>query len=241
MNLRPLPALLTSLALSACVGSVDANSLGNGNGNGDGVHEDELAGADAAPPPVDYTITIPPELAEIELGGQWSYVATVSSESFAGPLTLSLVGALPTWDVSYSPAETIDLANDQSVEVIMTVTIPTDGEAGAAALAFTVDGELGSRSATGNINVADRVTLGIPDGTGGDGNHFGGVVKVRAGTEIVILNRDTTVHRIHAKPHQDVGMEQGDSYILNYDRAGTESAYCHIHGPNTGVLKFEIE
>lgn len=248
MLARQLPVLLASLALSACgVGTLDTvgGPVGEGEdeprGNDPGGDEDVVGAADAAPEVKDYALTVSPPLGEIELGDQMSFTATLSSDNYAGPVSLNLSGALPSWEVTYSPSQTIDLVEDQITDVLVTITVPTNGDAGSGALSFALDGELGPRTGTASLDVANQVTVAIPAGAGQGGHGIGGNIAVRQGTNVVILNNDSTPHRIHADPHQDGEMGQGESYVLSYDRAGNESAYCHSHGENTGVLLISVE
>lgn len=244
---RSLPFVLASFALTACVGTLDqgVGTVGDddpmGGGGGGGGDDEEVAAADAAPEPEDYALVVSPALGEIDLGDQMSFTATVSSDNYAGPVTLELSGALPSWEITYSPSQTLSLLEDQSTQVVITITVPTNGDAGSGTLAFALDGELGTRASSAALNVANRVTVGIAAGAGEGGHGLGGAIAIKPGTDLVIVNNDTINHRIHAEPHQEGSMGTGESYTLNYDNGGNEVAYCHIHGENTGVLQISVE
>jgi hypothetical protein len=228
MYQRTLLSLLAPFAFAAC----GVGTLSGPTGGGDdmmGGDDDIVAAADATPITVEYSLAVTPAIGEINLGEQMSFTATVSSENFAGPVTLDLAGALADWDVTYEPFQTLSLAENQSIDVIVTVTVPTNGTAGAGALAFNLDGELGTRNANSTMTVADRVRIAIIPGNGGglpllDVN---GDVPVRVGTELVIANEDTSPHRIHSDPHQGAPMNQGESYIMYINDPGRVDTYCH--------------
>lgn len=235
MHLRQVPLLIASFAFPACVGSLEDGSGVGGGGGGDDVGDADAGTVET----VNYEMEVTPALGEIELGQQVSFTAEISSENFAGPVTLDLVGALDTWEVLYTPSQTIDLAANQTASVVVSLQVPTNGVAGTGALTFALSGELGTRAGNAQMNVANQITFAIPAGAG-EGNHnMAGAMLVREGTNLIWTNNDTIEHQIHSSPHGD-SFGPGASYSFAAE-LGTEEAYCHDHAGGSGTLTIMVE
>lgn len=243
MHQRSFLYLLAPFAFAACgVGTVDTvDTVDNDTQSGGGGDDIALGEADATPIVREYSVEVTPSLGEIDLGSQMSFTATVSSENYAGTVNLDLSGAMPDWDISYSPSQSLTLAENESVDVIVTLTVATNGTPGAGDLAFAVDGDLGTRTANSTLNVANRLRFAIEAGSG-NGPHGGlsGDYPIRLDTEIVIANEDQSIHRIHSDPHQAGDMGLGEAYVFYMTETGTTKAYCHEHA-NTGEITFRVE
>lgn len=95
--------------------------------------------------------------------------------------------------------------------------------------------------------MADAYTFAIGSGTG-TGAHFGamsgGLLRLRAGSTLKILNSDGTGHRIHAGggvfPHQDNTMGPGESYTVTV-ADGSDTFYCHDHGQGMGEVNVNAQ
>jgi plastocyanin len=131
----------------------------------------------------------------------------------------------------------------------MEVTIPPNGEAATTArpLAINATGAAGGQSATASIQVANEYTFPITAGTG-IGAHFGamsgGLLRLRAGSTLKILNSDTIGHRIHAGggvfDHQGATMAPGASYTVTV-ADGSDTFYCHDHGQGQGEVNVNAQ
>jgi len=199
------------------------------------------AAADATPIAREYSLNVTPSLADMNLGEEMTFTATVSSENYAGTVDLALTGVMEDWAVSYLPSQTVTLAENQSVDVTISITVPTNGAYGEGALAFALNGDLGLRNASSTLTVSNKLMLTIEPGTGGD-NHTSltGTIPMRADTEVIIMNNDNMEHQIHSDPHGDP-FNTGESHIIYNNNAGEVDAYCHIHGRGTGEITFNVQ
>lgn len=237
------------LAAGCTVGDLSGGTPDPGSGPDAGPGDQPQADAapnapDAAPP--DYALTLAPSTAAIELGQEYVFTVSLSSERFAGPVTLAATGAPDSWNVTFAPSETIDLPLDGSAIATMTVQVPSDAEAAIADVVLTATADPGERSATGAVTVANQLTVAIADGVA-DGQHaFPGLATVRLGAAIRILNTDGTAHRIHSNndnagfPHQEDTMATGEAYEFTLNRTGQFDYYCHVHDVQAGVGAFRV-
>jgi len=245
MHLRHLPIILASFAFAACVGTLDSglengggSDTGGGGGGGGGGGED-VGTPDAGVTITNYEMTVDPALGEINLGDQVSFTAAISSENFTGPVTLDLVGALDSWDVVYTPSQTVNLLPNEITNVVVSVVVPTNAEAGGSALTFALSGELGTRQGNAQVNVANQILFDIPNGTGTGDHGFSGALQVRSGVSLVFTNSDTMGHRIHSDPHGvEFGPGGSDTIVVT---SSTTEAYCHDHAGGSGKIDILVQ
>ncbi|MCP4446190.1 MAG: hypothetical protein GY811_12715 [Myxococcales bacterium] len=144
---------------------------------------------------------------------------------------MDLVGALEGCDVVYTPAQTVNLEENEVTSVIVSVAVPTNAQPGTGALTLTLSGALATRAGNAQMNVANQVTFDIAAGAGDHG--FAGALVVRQGTRLVFSNSDSIAHRIHSDPH---GGDFGPGQTYSYEaKSGTKEAYCHNHSEGSGT------
>lgn len=177
----------------------------------------------------------------MNLGEQTQFTARVSSDDFSGPVELSLGGVPNSWDVRFSPSNSFDLSAGQSVDVRVTVSVPTNAEATNANISFEVSGDLGDRSANASLSVANQVIMSFRRGSGSGDHGIGGTLNLRQGAKLVIVNDDSINHEVHAKVHQNGPMGPGGSYTLSYPRSTNDEVYCHTHGRGTGLIRVNVQ
>ena len=209
--------------------------------------------ADAAPPP-DYAITVSPPLGAIKLAESTEFTVAVQPEhGFTGDVTLTVTGALPSWQVEFLPSPVISVGAGGVATATIKVTVPSDGEVaadgtGISTLTVQAEAAPGPRSQDVSVNVENLFVVSIPNGTGGNAVHpFPGTARIRMGAAFSILNADGTPHRIHSDsggagfPHQDALMSQGEAYTVNITSTGDYRYYCHAHGEGTGVGRIVVQ
>ncbi len=234
------------LALAGCNVGVVQQGPGGGSGGADAGQQPEpdaeASSADAAPP--DYALIVPQTPVELSLGQRAELSLQLSSERFAGPVSLSADGFPESWTVTFEPSNVVTLIADRTTTVIVRIEVPSDGEAGTATLNVTADAAPGIRTGSAAVDVANELTIVIGAGTG-DGNHaFPENLQVRIGTTVTFLNADGSAHRIHSGNeaagfvHQDDDMNQGQSYSFSFTAPGAFGYYCHIHEQEAGIGSF---
>lgn len=237
--------LVPIAVLAAC--DVGSALPGPGGDDDDDPGADAAVSVDAAPVPA-YTVALDPPTATTELGTEVTYIVTVGATDFSGPVTLAATGLPASWTVTFTPA-TIDAVDGGTAASEMKIVIPPNGDAVATGQTLTVETTAapGAHTATASLTVANAYTFAISTGTG-IGAHFGamsgGLLRLRAGSTLKILNSDGTGHRIHAGggvfPHQDNVMAQGESYtVIVAD--GSDTFYCHTHGQGTGEVNVNAQ
>jgi plastocyanin len=195
-----------------------------------------------------YRLSVAPPTAETALGTEVTYTIAVDATDFSGPVALSLSGAPASWNATITPAM-VDVLDGSTVTATLRIVIPPNGAAATAGQALAIDAAAspGAQSAQAMLTVADEYTFPIASGTG-TGAHWGamsgGLLRVREGTTLKILNSDTIGHRIHAGGgvfnHQGATMAPGASYTVTVE-AGSDTFYCHDHGQGSGEVNINAQ
>jgi hypothetical protein len=185
------------------------------------------------------------------LGTETSIEADLEATGgFAGPVTLTLTGAPPTWNVAV-PGAPIDLATNGTAFVTIVVTIPPNGATAPTGQTLTVHATAASISSTGSTSlvVANEFIVPIALGTGA-GAHWGALagttIHLNVGVTLSIRNDDTIPHRVHTNggivgfPHQQSDLLQGDSFV-NVLGAGSDYFSCHDHGDDAGIVNLVMD
>jgi len=174
------------------------------------------------------------------LGTTSDLALTLTSQSYAGGVTLSAEGLPASWVGTFDPPGTIDLAANGTAYPTLHVAVPSNGEATTATITVraTPTGPAGPpETATAGIIVQNEFVIVIAAGTGTGDHHFPLSTLLRPGTRLTWRNDDTTVpHIIHGNgfiPHQADGPGLGYSVVL--PDPGQDTYYCHSHGTDTGV------
>ena len=256
---RLLPALL-SLSLAACVGTIDGVPGGDPDPNGVDAGPGGGGGADAGPgapdaAPATYSLSVSPGNASLTLGTDADFEVTVVSDRFVGPVTLSAANFPDSWQVSFSPSETVNLAANGTAAVTMSVVVPSDAEAMTALVQVSGDADGGiTKQAAISLAVANEYIVAIPAGTGGGSHPFPGTLDTLLGATVIFVNYDGSQHRIHSDgdangfPHQSsAGMapapgdgSPGGTYEVTVTRASSTQYYCHEHGAGSNVGRLSV-
>ena len=198
-----------------------------------------------------FRIAAIPPTKSTSLGIRTTLAINVVSTSYAGPLTVTATGAPASWLVEF-PAPAISIAAGENINIIVNVTVPSNGPAAPSGqtLTFQVTGGDVVKTVTAQLNVANEYVLAIPAGTGADGAHwtraYSSPLLLKSGVTLVIRNDDIIPHRVHTNasitgfPHQLVDMEPGSSvsYVMG---DGSDVIYCHNHLPSTGELTITMQ
>ncbi|KAB2904392.1 MAG: hypothetical protein F9K40_06965 [Kofleriaceae bacterium] len=250
-SLRPGRVLLLALPLAGLLlGGCEVGLQGGGPGGGDdqGGDDDVPADVDARVLMPSYRLSVAPPSVSTALGTEVTYTVAVDATDFSGPVQLAAAGLPESWNVTITPA-TVDVIDGATVTATVTIVIPPNGEAAEAGLALAIDATAapGAESAEAMITVANAYTFPIASGTG-TGAHWGamagGLLRLREGTRLEILNSDSIGHRIHAGggvfDHQGATMAPGASYTVTV-AAGSDTFYCHDHGQGTGEVNINAQ
>lgn len=250
-SFRPRRTLLLATSLvGLALGGCEVGMTG-GPGGGD----DDQGGDDDVPADIDartlmpsYRLSIAPPAASTALGTEVTYTIAVDATDFSGPVDLVAAGAPANWNVTITPAQ-VNVLDGSTVTATMRIVIPPNGDAATTgrALAINATAAPGAQSASAMITVANEYTFPIAAGTG-TGAHWGsmsgGLLRVREGTTLKILNSDSIGHRIHAGggvfDHQGATMGPGASYTVTV-AAGSDTFYCHDHGQGTGEVNINAQ
>lgn len=239
---RWLLVLALATPLAACtVGDITGG--GGGDDTGDDVGGDPTTAPDAAPPP-DYALSMSPPMIATTLGTESRYTLTLTSDRYAGPVDLVVTGMPASWTVTMEPAE-VSLSYDGTATVDLIVTVPTNGEAGAAAIAVEATAGPGVRTTSGLIEVENKLIVTIPAGAGTGPHQFPGRIDLKLGAVLSIVNGDTIGHRVHSDggagfPHQPATMGPGAAYTVTPGDLGQYRFYCHDHGEGRGVTNLVV-
>jgi hypothetical protein len=141
----------------------------------------------------------------------------------------------------------ITLASNAYGVALLTVSVPSDGDAGMATFDITAQAGANTVHASADLNVANEYIVTIADGTGSGDHHFPTFLQLRVGAKLRILDDDSLVpHQIHADggggfAHQNGDMTQGQEYDITTTSASTTSQfYCHDHGTGSGLSQVNI-
>ncbi len=216
---------------------------GSGTDVGGGAAVDPDA-PDAAPMPEvvppSFALTAVTPGAELELGSRSELELSVSSQNFAGPVTLSAANMAEGWTVSFDPA-VIEVPLDGVATATLIVETATDAEAATRIVEVRADGAPGPSVVNVQLDVANQVIIPITGGTGAGAHSFPDRTAIRVGTTVIFRNDDGAEHRIHAGaddeglPHQEGSMKQGESYVATITAEGSFRYYCHEHEVGAGV------
>lgn len=251
-SLRPTRSRLLVTALAGlALGGCEVGITGGPGGGGDddiGGGDDDVPGIDARQLQPSYRLSIAPPTASTALGTEVSYTVAVDATDFSGPVDLVAAGAPASWNVTITPAQ-VNVLDGSTVTATVRIVIPPNGEAATTgrALAINATAAPGAQSASAMLTVANEYTFPIAAGTG-TGAHWGsmsgGLLRVREGTTLRILNSDTTGHRIHAGggvfDHQGATMAPGAAYTVTV-AAGSDTFYCHDHGQGMGEVNINAQ
>ncbi len=248
-------SLSSIFGLAGCLGGAFTS---HGPGGGDDTHNP--GDADAAPvhnpgspdaaagPPPAYAIAVDPPMASLTLGETKSFDITISSQNgFAGDVTLAAAGIPATWQVTFSPAATVTVPANGTMQATVDVKIPTDAMAGDAMLNVSATASIGPQMAPpATITVTPELIIHIPtNALNAATDAFGGQIPVRfvsPGTTITWVNDDSVAHRIHADningfDHEPNDMGPGGgTYSVQVTGPGTYQYHCHIHPQMTGEI-----
>jgi hypothetical protein len=242
---RILLALLLSLPLAACTAGDITGGAGGDDSSGDDSSGDDVAGGpDAAV--ADFSIALSPTQQATTLGTETRYTVTLDSSNFSGAVTLAATGVPESWNATFEPSPTVNMALDGTTTATLVVTVPSDAIASNASIGVTASGAPGTRASTGALQVANEYILDIPDGTKNNLHPFPTELQLRLGVTLRIRTLDTQApHRIHSDggvgfPHQDTSMTAGQEYDVQPGESGAFRFYCHDHGEGLGATNLTI-
>jgi cysteine-rich repeat protein len=177
-------------------------------------------------------------------------VTLTSTGGFTGPVTLTgaAVNAqsapIPGWTVAFNNA-TVTVPPDGSVDVVATLTIPSENRGLQGTLKIDAASTLAPQSVSSQVTALNQVSLPVTM-TGGLCVYSGvmGQTKVTVGTKLRMVNKGTDNMIFHADangsgvPHQNTagtGTLANGAYENNITAAGGAfNWYCHSPGPNPG-------
>lgn len=243
-NTKTLISFLAAafLAIGCQVGGDLGDPSTPDGSNPDGSNPDNPDPTPVEPPDFTFTVLSTPT-ASLTLGNQADFEFELTSKhGFAGPVTLTAEGVPASWNIQFTPGDTINVPADGVVSGVVSVVIPTTAEAlTAQAISLKANGTPGLRDGQVSVDVANQLVMDLAAGTGEGIHPFLAAVDVRVGTTIVFQNSDTTAHRIHGGdgdvgfPHQQGQIAPGSTYeaTITGARNGIEF-YCHEHGKSAG-------
>ena len=186
-------------------------------------------------------------------------MATVTlrgSGGFGGAVTLagSVVNAqnaqIPGWTVAFNNTN-VTVPADGSVDVVATLTIPSDNRVPGAGAAPKIDGvlkidatsSLGAKTITTPVSALNQVSLNV---TMNGGlcvySAVTGLTKVTVGTKVRMVNKGTDPMIFHSDGNATIGLPHQNTATttavnVSYDNtiltAGANFGwYCHSPGPN---------
>jgi len=226
--------LASALSLPACVGAIDGVDL--------------PATAANFEPGEPMAVSISPAAQAIRLAEDTTFSIQIDANSYNGDLALAIPSAPPSWDISFSE-DVQSVTEGETVEILVTVSVPTNGEAGDQNINISLDAGDLALSVDAAVTVEDLLVVPIQNDTG-VGTHVFPSMMVRQGTLVRFENIDGTRHTIHAAngeagfPHQPApgmdpsaapGVTAGGNYDVTLTAAGNFQFYCHDHGPGRGM------
>jgi plastocyanin len=229
----PAPVRIVAIVLAAFAASPAMAS-------GDFIFGDDFESSFVCPagPTPAITGAISPASISTSLGTQNRYLVKVYSCGYSGTVTLTPNGAPASWTLAVDPPSKSLALNGVAVAQL-TVTVPTDGDAGLHAV--TVDAAASGANTVplnANLDVAKEYAIHFaPDGTGVGMHAFlPALLTVKVGTKLRFISDDSTAtHNIHAAnglPHQSVGtyLTQGQEYdIIPASPVESAQVNCHSH------------
>ena len=181
------------------------------------------------------------------LGTVHRYLVKTRACSASGTVTLGQSGGPASWVRTLDPG-VLSIADGATGVALLTVTVPTNADAGQATLDLTATHSADTTNGSVSLNIANEWILHFaPDGTGSDASlHvFPPSLVIKVGATIRLVSDDTSAtHVIHADgggglAHQNVaaGLSAGQEYdmLLTAPTSATGHIYCHSH-PGTPTL-----
>jgi len=222
----PCARTLLLAGLSATMTSVCAPAAG-----ADFVFGEDFEGVPACG--TGFVVQATPQERSTSLGTQSRFFVKTRDCGSGGTVTLSAVSAPDPLDITFDPPSATLAAGAVGV-ALMTIVVPTNGEAGAEVL--DVRAQNGADTAHAPLvffSIANEVLIHFaPDGTGAGAHAFPASLTIKAGAKIRLINDDTTsVHRIHGDgviSHQAFDMTAGQEYDVT-PAQGAGDFLCHDH------------
>lgn len=178
-------------------------------------------------------------------------VTLTGSGGFGGQVTLAgsavndQSAPIQGWTVAFA-SPTVNVPVDGSVDVVATLTIPSENKGLAGMLKIDATSSLGMKSQSAPVMALNQVTLPVTM-NGGLCVYSGvmGQTRVSVGTKVRMQNKGNDSMLFHSDgggvgvPHQDTagtGTAAGGSYERTVSAAGNAfNWYCHSPGPNPGA------
>jgi plastocyanin len=212
---------------------------------GDFVFGEDFEGNPACIVASGFAVLATPASRTSTLGLQNRYLVKVRSCGDAASNALAASGGPATWTKTMDPPS-ITLASNASGVALLTVSVPSAGDAGLATFDITAQAGANIVHASADLNVANEYILTIADGTGSGDHHFPAFLQLKVGAKLRTLDADSVLpHRIHGDGaggflHQNMDMTQGQEYdITTTTEGGPYDFYCHDH-PNSGDMKVTV-
>jgi len=183
------------------------------------------------------------------LGTRNTFIVLVRSCGYAGNVTLTPKSAPSGWTVTADP-NGFALVSGGSRTALVTADIATSGAAGNFAVGVDAVGP-NLVSPTSQLDAANMFLVTIAANTG-DNLHplLDGIIHLRVGTTLRIASEDTTTdHVVHAVlnaipgfNHQyGTGVTPGNPYDMTSTGMGSDTIYCHNHGPSPGYKNVYVD
>ena len=183
------------------------------------------------------------------LGTRNTFIVLVRSCGYAGNVTLTPKSAPSGWTVTADP-NGFALVSGGSRTALVTADIATSGAAGNFAVGVDALGP-NLASTTSQLEAANMYLVTIAANTG-DNAHplLDGIIHLRVGTTLRIASEDTTTdHVVHAVlnaipgfNHQyGTGVTPGNPYDMTSTGMGSDTIYCHNHGPSPGYKNVYVD
>lgn len=248
MRTTLVAGLLFALVLPGCLDGGEITGFGGGGSTNDGDGTNTGGGGgggsgSTTTPTPRIDATLDKNTVMTELGKTETIMVTITgANGFSGPVSITpsvMEGttAVTDWTVTATPPN-VDLPANGTATVELAIKIPTDSVATTPTLKLDLGGSA-PMSVSSAFNVAKKVTINIPAGTGTGVPHAGlplnQPLRIRAGTMVVFHNGDTIQHVIHASGgvnHENLtGGMPGSDYMVTPTADATW--YCHNHEGGT--------
>ncbi len=223
-----------TLVVAGC--NVGQGSIGS---NGDADKDKDGNGV----PDSGYAVTLLSQDQDLALGEMGEYAFEISSDNYAGPVSLAATGIPESWNVSFDPSNTVVMGKNEKVIVTMMVEVPTVVATTNVTVGVESTSDLSATAvaadATSSVAVDDSVLkIFVDPGTAADAHPSfqRNNIEVKLGTAVQFVNNDDEVHQVHAGAG-DAGFPHGgpippgtseDERIIT--EIGTFPFYCHTHG-----------
>ena len=224
-----------AVGLTAILATTDARA------GGDFVFGDDFEGVPACG--TGFAILATPAARSTTLGTQMRYFIKTRACGNGGTVNLGETGAPASWATSIDPA-TQTIGSGATGVALMTVNVPTNGDAGLGTFDITAQNGVDVTHAGATLDVANEVLIHFaPDGTGSGLHAFPASLTLKVGAKIRLIDDDTTaVHRIHGDgviPHQAFDMTAGQEYDVT-PVLGVGDFYCHDHFMAAGETQVTV-